>query len=324
MDSRVLEKINGPRYDFLRADSTLGDRILFLALSGSYGYGTSNINSDIDLRGFLVEGDDVLFKLSSFEQFECRETDTVIYGLKKFITLALNGNPQIIELLGLPEDCMYIMKKEGKLIYDNSDIFLSKKIIKTFGNYAMAQLRRIENALCHDSYDDEKREIHLLNSLKSQIEDFNENNYGDLHLYIDENQKEIFIKGNVNELPLRSFINLNSSLSNIVVSYKKLNHRNNKKDEKKLYKHAMHLIRLLITGQHILEGKGIVTRLDEHIPLFISIKNGELSFGEIFDLVRKYEKDFSYSARETNLRDNPDQRRAEELMMEIYKSYMFR
>lgn len=324
MNKRVLEQINGSRYDFLRTDSVLGDRILFLALSGSYGYGTNNINSDIDLRGFLVEGDDVLFKLSSFEQFECRETDTVIYGLKKFINLALSGNPQILELLGLPEDCIYIMNKEGKLIYDNRDIFLSKKVVKTFGNYAMAQLRRIENALCHDSYDDEKKEVHLLNSLKSQIEEFNEFNYGNLSLYIDENEKEIFINGNINNLPLRNFINLNSSLSNIVVSYKKLNHRNNKKDEKKLYKHAMHLIRLLITGQHMLEGKGIITRLEEHIPLFISIKNGELSFDEIFDLVRKYEKEFRYSAKETNLRDNPDQRRAEELMMEIYKSYIFK
>ena len=49
----------------------------------------------------------------------------------------------------------------------------------------------------------------------------------------------------------------------IVKTYTKPNHRNNKKDEKSLYKHAMHLIRLLMTGTDILNESGIVTQAPE-------------------------------------------------------------
>lgn len=70
---------------------------------------------------------------------------------------------------------------------------------------------------------------------------------------------EIFIDINLKHYPLRDFKNIYSDMNNIVKDYSKLNHRNSKKDELHLNKHAMHLIRLLVTGTEILEGKGINT-----------------------------------------------------------------
>jgi len=72
--------------------------------------------------------------LSSFEQFEDR--------IKKFISLCLDSKK---------DEHLLVITKEGQLLRDNADLFLSKKAIHSFGNYATAQLRRLKNALARDS-----------------------------------------------------------------------------------------------------------------------------------------------------------------------------
>ncbi len=140
---KIFEKINSEQYDFLRNDERLNN-ISYLVLSGSYGYGTNNENSDIDLRGTLIENKKYLYGLESFEQFENLETDTVIYSLKKFVKLCSQCNPNAIELLGVDDDCVVKMDSIGKYMRENQEMVLSKKAIKSFGNYANAQLRRLQ------------------------------------------------------------------------------------------------------------------------------------------------------------------------------------
>ena len=66
-------------YDFLRTNPRLSGRIMLLGLSGSYGYGTNREGSDVDFRGVALNLPSDLIGLTSFEQFEDRTTDTVIY-----------------------------------------------------------------------------------------------------------------------------------------------------------------------------------------------------------------------------------------------------
>ena len=51
-------------------------------------YGTNVDASDIDIRGVTIESKQDIIGLSSFEQFEDRTTDTVIYGLKSLLLCA--------------------------------------------------------------------------------------------------------------------------------------------------------------------------------------------------------------------------------------------
>ena len=69
-----------PPYSFLYQDRRLKGRVILLGLSGSYGYGTEREGSDIDLRGAALNLPSDLIGLTAFEQFEDRETDTVIYS----------------------------------------------------------------------------------------------------------------------------------------------------------------------------------------------------------------------------------------------------
>jgi predicted nucleotidyltransferase len=265
--------------------------------------------------------------LSSFEQFEDRKTDTVIYGLKKFITLCLNSNPNVLEILGSRPEHVLVLTVEGKLLRENSILFLSKKAIQSFGNYATAQLRRLQNALARDSYPQKEKEQHILNSISGQMDHLRRTytrfTDQEINLYIDRSEKEdmdteIFVDINLQHYPLRDLKSILSDMDKICRDYASLNHRNNKKDELHLNKHAMHLIRLLVTGTEILEGKGINTYREKERELFLDIRKGRYSYPEIFEMVNKYEKQFKLSASNTSLPDEPDYGEVEELMLEIY------
>ena len=85
------ELLNTEEYAFLRTNPRLGNRIMLLGLSGSYGYGTNREGSDIDFRGVTLNLPSDLLGLTEFEQFEDRKTDTVIYGFNKLISLLLKN-----------------------------------------------------------------------------------------------------------------------------------------------------------------------------------------------------------------------------------------
>ncbi|WP_278337245.1 DNA polymerase beta superfamily protein [Clostridium combesii] len=106
---------------------------MLLTTGGSYAYVTNVESSDLDIRGIAAERIEELIGLSSFEQFENKETDTTIYALNKVIKLMLSCNPNIIELFGTKDDHLFTCNKYGKLLRDNVNLFLSKKVIHSFG-----------------------------------------------------------------------------------------------------------------------------------------------------------------------------------------------
>lgn len=324
----IKDKLDSNEYNFLRNDKHLKNNIILLTTGGSHAYGTNVETSDLDIRGITLENINEILGLSKFEQFENKETDTTIYSLRKIFSLMLNCNPNTIEILGTKDEHLFICNKYGRLIKDNVDLFLSKKAIHSFGGYATAQLRRLQNALARDSYPQTQREQHILNTLISQFNNiegrYKELTSNDLKLYIDKSDKEeyeteIFMNCNIEHYPLRDFKNIHSEFQNVIQDYDKLNGRNKKKDELHLNKHAMHLIRLLIMGSEILEGKGINTYREKDGDFLLSIRNGKYTYKQIFDMVDEFEKRFKYASNNSNLPDKPNYNKAEDLIMEIYK-----
>lgn len=231
--------------------------------------------------------------------------------------------------MGTKPEHLFICTAEGKLLRDNVDLFLSKKAVSSFGGYAIQQLRRLQNALARDSYPQSEKEQHILNSISKQLltlpDRYKEITKGDFNLYLDNSlkedyDKEIFIDIALKHYPLRDFKNIYSEMSNVLRDYDKLNHRNSKKDELHLNKHAMHLIRLLIMGTEILEGKGVHTYREKERTLLLDIRNSKYTYDEIFQMVDKYDAEFKYASENTALPDVPNHKRVKELIMEINKS----
>lgn len=324
MDFKKL--INTREYDFLREHPRLGSRIILLGLGGSYAYGTDNDDSDIDLRGITLNLPSDLLGLTEFEQYEDRHTDTVIYSFNKIVRLFLECNPNTIELLGLDEEQYLIKTALGQELLAHKDLFLSKRAAKSFGGYAGAQLRRLQNAIARDSMPQPEKEQHIYNSVKNALEDFRRKNdlfdKGNIHIYIDkaenpELQSEIFIDAEYRHLPLRDYQNMLNAMINVVRDYDKIGKRNRKKDDDHLNKHAMHLIRLFMMAIDILEKGEIITHRKEDADLLRSIRRGDFqredkTFSDAFyQLLADYENRLDRAVQRSVLPDNPDMEKVE-------------
>lgn len=313
--------LNTEEYGFLRTNPRLGNRIMLLGLSGSYGYGTNREGSDIDFRGVTLNLPSDLLGLTEFEQYEDRKTDTVIYGFNKLINLLLNCNPNTIEILGLDEDQYLVRSALGQELLDHKHLFLSKRAAASFGHYADAQLRRLQNAIARDTLSQPSREQHILRSVQHTIEDFNRRHEMDpenqASVFIDDAvteglEKEIFLKTSFSRYPLRKYNELMNSLNSVVWDYDRIGKRNHTKDDNHLNKHAMHLVRLFMMGIDILENAEIRThRPESDLKLLRSIRNGDYMQDSVltpvfYEIVSDYERRFAEAEAHSNLPDNPD------------------
>jgi len=318
MKDQILTQLKSPQYDFLKTNPDLKN-VALLTLSGSHAYGTNNSNSDIDLRGVLIEGKKYLLGFKPFEQFENKATDTVIFGLRKFISLCAKGNPNTLELLGTDEDAIIHISEAGRTLKKNAHLFFSKRVIGSFGNYANAQLRRLENALCHDAYDQDKKREHLATTLAKQIEHFNRSYTPLKKLHIYTVGDDLVFDVDLKKYPVADFVNIYSEMSQIMRTYDKLNNRNKKKSADHLNKHIMHLMRLLITGEDILKGNGIITRRTAEHDFLMALRDGVYELDEVFTLIKAQQVRFELVASQTALPDKPDMDKIERLMMSLYE-----
>ena len=329
---QIKQLVAGPDYEFLRTDPHLKARIMFLTLGGSHAYGTNNETSDVDIRGCAMNNASEIVGLSNFEQFINTETDTTVYSFNKLIGLLLNCNPNTIEMLGCKPEHYIYMTDAGKQMIDNRKMFLSKRAVYSFGGYANQQLNRLEAALARDRLDQAQKEEHIRRSMENSVASF-ESRYtnfeaGSIKLYTDVSKREdmdreIFADIHLEHFPARQFNSMMNDLHNVVGTYEKLNHRNHKKDDAHLNKHACHLVRLYLMCVDILEKEEIVTYREADHDLLMSIRNGEYQNEdhtykpEFFELVDSLKTRLDYAKENTSLPAHPDLKRVEEFVMSI-------
>lgn len=330
MDFKTL--LQTTEYDFIRSNERLGDRIMLLGVGGSYAYGTNNEGSDIDFRGVTLQLPSDLIGLTAFEQYEDDKTDTVIYGFNKLVKLLLECNPNTCEMLGLDDEQYLIKSRLGQELIDNRRMFLSKRAIKSFGGYADAQLRRLQNAIARDTLSQSDREKHILKSVKNALDDFNRRysgkDAGSIKLYIDKAENpeldtEIFVDADYKRFPLRDYTDLWGTMRTVVRDYDKIGKRNKKKDDNHLNKHAMHLIRLFIMAIDILEKGEIITHRTNDLPVLLAIRRGDYMLAdgtfssEFYEMLEEYEHKLDEAAEKTKLPDNPDMEAVERFVERI-------
>ena len=122
----------------------VGNNTIHRIIAGSRLYGTAGPDSDIDIRGVCLAPPETLIGLSEFKQYQKEGDDRTIYELRRFCSLALNANPNVLDLLMAPEETWQIRDSRWEIIYENRQSFLSQKVRHTFSGYAVSQLKRIQ------------------------------------------------------------------------------------------------------------------------------------------------------------------------------------
>jgi len=133
-------------------------KLLMLTKTGSHLYGTNTQNSDEDYVGIFVPIEKkYFFGFHNIEEIDLSKQikneagkntkdslDLKLYSLKKFVKLALENNPNIIELL-------YAHTNKNAIIYNTPEFnlfeqkakhFINQRVYKSFLGYAKSQLKK--------------------------------------------------------------------------------------------------------------------------------------------------------------------------------------
>lgn len=148
----------------------LPDNVMYVTIMGSTAYGVSTDNSDYDLYGFCVPPKDVVFPhltghisgfgkpykpFSQYQQHHIvdpsanagkgREYDITIYSIVKYFQLCMENNPNMVDSLFTPENCVLTRTPIWDKVKRNRRLFLHKGCFHKFRGYAYAQLHKIDS-----------------------------------------------------------------------------------------------------------------------------------------------------------------------------------
>lgn len=114
--------------------------ILFEVISGSKSFGLDTPNSDTDIKGVFYLPKEYFYGLNYIPQISNETNDIVYYELGRFVELLLKNNPNMLEFLASPDDC--ILYKHPVMDFFSVEEFLSKLCKETIVGYAQTQIKK--------------------------------------------------------------------------------------------------------------------------------------------------------------------------------------
>jgi Predicted nucleotidyltransferase len=114
--------------------------LLLECISGSKAYGLDTPASDTDLKGVFFLPRSSFYGIDYVSQVSNEKNDEVYYELGRFVELLIKNNPNLLELLATPDDC--ILYRHPVMDQLSIDMFLSKLCKETFAGYAITQIKK--------------------------------------------------------------------------------------------------------------------------------------------------------------------------------------
>lgn len=136
--------------------------LAFEVISGSRSYGLDTPSSDTDIKGVFVLPKDMFYGLEYIAQVNNETNDIMYYELKRFMELLSKSNPNILEMLNVPDNC--VLYKHPIMGMLQPEMFISKQCEQSFANYAFTQIKK--------AYGHEKKIVNLVDAIRKSVMDF--------------------------------------------------------------------------------------------------------------------------------------------------------
>ena len=144
----------------------LGCNTAFLTIFGSMAYGCNENESDVDVVGFCIPPKEQVFphlaghipgfgrQAPHFEQYlqhhiedkdAGKSYDLTVYSIVKYFQLLMDNNPNIIDSLFIPRECIILSTQIAEKVRENKHLFLHKGLKHKYSGYAYSQLNKINS-----------------------------------------------------------------------------------------------------------------------------------------------------------------------------------
>jgi len=221
----------------------------------------------------------------------------VTYSLSKFVRLALQGNPNIMESLFVDEEDILFVNEAGRRLIEARACFLSKQVGRRFVGYAVAQLKRMER---HHRW--------LVSPPTHQPDpmDYDAVESGGRYRFPDTDRQKAY------DAALKHW-------SHFRTWRKERNPDRALLEEEHGYdtKHAMHLVRLLRMGEEVLSKGTLIVRRPDATWL-LGIRDGALTYEALLELATEMRSNLEARLSASTLQDEPDSRSVEELLIDLH------
>ncbi len=142
--------------------------VQYEVVMGSTAYGVAEDHSDMDIYGFAIPPQDWVFPhlrgeimgfdecKPQFEQIQQHhmmdksarggkgvEYDLTIYSIIKYFKLLMENNPNIIDSLYVPRNCVLYSTALGEMVRESRQMFLHKGCWPKFKGYAYSQVQKM-------------------------------------------------------------------------------------------------------------------------------------------------------------------------------------
>jgi predicted nucleotidyltransferase len=278
---------------------------------GSHLYGTNTPTSDLDYSGIFLPTKEFVFGFQRVEEVDLsvkdkneagkntqNAVDRKLYEFRKFVKLAMDNNPNIIEQLFVNEPNIVYINEAGRALLAQRLRFPHRGLLQKFKGYAFSQKHKM--VIRTDKF-------HELDNAFNYLKDYAE-------------QKELLIEFKEKSLPFMRFtkefcvigdLNLQKGIfvkKAVSMIEERLSKVGNRKCLITKYgfdtKFASNLIRLLLEGKELVSDGEIKFPLSYKDTIF-AIKQGEWTIKEVLDYADQLEAEIDIAAEKSELPQKP-------------------
>ena len=298
---------------------------------GSNLYGTNTSTSDKDYSGVFMPDENMVFGFERADEVDLsvkskREdgkndenaVDITLYEFRKFVKLALENNPNILEMIFVNSENLVFSNEYGKELLSRAHLFPHKGLKVKFLAYAFSQKHKM--VIRSDNF-------HALANANEWLEENVKTVEDGKKLLVEILPKKlpfISVKGDnviVGDLNFQKHFYLRKVKKMIAERLSKATHRKNLLTKYGYdTKFGSHLVRLMLEGRELLTTGNLVFPLKER-QLVLDVKLGKYKMVHVLEMAEQFEKEVENAVAHSSLPSKPRYNEVQELVKKLLKTF---